>query len=140
MIIVTDVNIIISALIRGGLTRSILVNSGWNFCFPEQALVKITKYQPLIIEKTNLSKEEVEILTKSILSCVKIISIQGLAPYLEHAREIMEHIDPEDVYFIAAALSQENAIIWSDDKHFDQQNEITCLKTNEIVFLFNQES
>ena len=49
------------------------------------------------------------------------------------AKRIMEHIDPEDVTIIATALSQEDSIIWSDDKHFDQQDEVPHLKTKEIL-------
>jgi predicted nucleic acid-binding protein len=52
----------------------------------------------------------------------------------------MEHIDSEDVPFIAAALSQDEALIWSDDKHFQQQNSIVCLTTKEIVKLFHEDS
>ena len=59
--------------------------------------------------------------------------------YWEEAKKIMTQIDPEDVPFIAAALSQENAIIWSDDKHFDQQDRVLNLKTKDIVALFRNE-
>ena len=54
----------------------------------------------------------------------------------DEAKQIMEHIDPEDVTFIAAALSQEDAVIWSDDRHFEKQDNVIILKTKDMVSLF----
>ncbi len=53
--------------------------------------------------------------------------------------EIMGHIDKEDVTFIAAALSQGNAIIWSDDRHFEKQDKVITLKTRDLVNLFEND-
>ena len=53
---------------------------------------------------------------------------------LEHknkAKEIMGKIDKDDVIFIATALAK-NAVIWSDDKHFQKQKEIKIFTTKEI--------
>ena len=57
--------------------------------------------------------------------------------FWDKAKEIMEDIDKEDVVFIAAALSQENSIIWSDDKHFEKQDKVLVLKTKDMVTLFD---
>ena len=78
MIIITDVNIVLSALIKDSIIREIILKSEQDFCFPEP-------------------------------------SLRG------EAKEIMKSIDPEDVPFIAAALSQENGVIWSEDRHFEKQ-------------------
>ena len=55
----------------------------------------------------------------------------------DEAKKIMEHIDPEDVTFIATALCQNNAVIWSDDKHFKKQDKIPNLKTCDMINLFS---
>ena len=136
MIIVVDVNIIISALIRNGTTREILLKSGQDFCFPEHSLHKIRKYKQLILEKSELTEQELRVILNGIFYCIRIIPTEELLQYWDEAKRIMEKIDPEDVPIIAAALSQENGIIWSDDKHFDKQNNIRILKTNDMTSLF----
>ena len=52
MMIVIDVNVILSALIKDSTTRAILIKSGQEFCFPEISLQKIRKYQDLILKKS----------------------------------------------------------------------------------------
>ncbi len=136
MIFVIDVNILLSAFIKDGTTRDIILNSDLELCFPEISLVKLKKYHDLIIKKSNVSEKEYLILKESIFSIVRIISSQELKPHKNEALEIMEHIDPEDTTFIAAALSQENAVIWSDDKHFEKQDRIITLKTQDVINYF----
>ena len=75
----------------------------------------------------------------NIFHFVRIIPVEELKPFWEEATEIMGAIDGEDVPFVAAALSQDSAVIWSDDKHFDQQQKVMNLKTADMVKLFRRE-
>ncbi len=72
----------------------------------------------------------------SLLKFIRIIPDEELLEYWDESKQIMEHIDPEDVTFIAAALSQENAVIWSDDRHFEKQDKVITLKKKDLVNLF----
>ncbi len=136
MIIVVDVNVLLSALIKDGMTRKLLFTLDLDFCFPESSLEKLRKYQSLIIKKSGLSESEFTTLLKTILSFIRIISTEELLCVWDKAKDIMEHIDPEDVTIIAAALSQENAFIWSDDAHFDEQDRVPHFKTEDVVKIF----
>ena len=135
MKIIIDVNVFISASIRNSMTRGLLINSGYEFCFPEPSLHKIRKYQSYILEKSGLSELEFLVVLHTLLRFVRIIPFEEIAAYWDKAQEIMEHIDPEDVTFIAAALSQKNAIIWSNDRDFERQDQVICLKTKDLVQL-----
>lgn len=138
MRIIVDVNALISALLKDSTSRNIIINSEQDFCFPEPSLHKIRKYQEYILEKTGFSKLEFLVIFHTLLRFVGIIPTEEFLQYFDEAKRIMEHIDPEDVTIIAAALSQENSIIWSDDAHFDQQNKVTVFKTKDMVkFLEN---
>lgn len=136
MLIIVDVNVVLSALIKNSTTRELIVKSEQDFCFPELSLHKIRKYKDLILTKSGLSQTEFSILVNTLFDFIRLIPTEELMSYSEEAKRTMEHIDPEDVLFIAAALSQENGAIWSDDKHFDKQNRITVLKTKDMVKLF----
>ena len=136
MIIVIDVNVILSALIKDSTTREILVKTGQEFCFPEISMQKIRKYQDLVLKKPGLSELEFLTIFNNILRFIRIISNEELLSNLDEAKHIMANIDPEDVPFIAVALCYEDSIIWSDDTHFDKQTKIKNLKTGEIVNLF----
>jgi predicted nucleic acid-binding protein len=139
MIIIIDVNILLSALIKDSTTRALIFTSGQDFYFPEKSMQKIRKYKQYIKEKSGLSDLEFLKLFHTLMKFIKIIPDEEILDYWEEAKQIMGHIDPEDVTFIAAALSQEEAVIWSDDRHFERQKAVVTLKTRDMVGLFGNE-
>lgn len=137
MIVVVDVNPLISALIKDSFIRNIIVSTNFDFCFPEPALQKIRKYKNYIIDKSGLSELEYLVILYILLRFIRIIPVEEILQYWGDAKKIMEHIDPEDVAFIATALGQEEAIIWSDDAHFKKQDKVKILTTKDMVKLVN---
>ncbi|MFC1775086.1 PIN domain-containing protein [Nanoarchaeota archaeon] len=132
MNIVIDVNIILSALLRDSLTREILLTSEFDFYFPEPSLQKIRKYQDYILKKSRVSEKEYRTVLTALLIRIKIVSTEEIIENFGLAKQIMEEIDPEDVTFIATALSMNNSVIWSDDKDFDKQDTVIILKTHQM--------
>ncbi len=130
------INVFLSALIKDSTTRELIATSGQEFCFPEKSLQKIRKYKSYIQQKSGLSELDFLKLFHSLMKFIKIITDEELLDHWDEAKQIMEPIDPEDVTFIAAALSQEDAVIWSDDRHFEKQNLVITLKTKDLVNLF----
>lgn len=135
MIIVVDVNPFISALIKDSTSRTIIMSSAFEFCIPEHVLQKVRKYKNYILGKSGLAEPEFTLILNSMLRSVKIVPLEKIDEQWSKAKRIMEHIDPEDIIIIATALSQENAFIWSDDKHFNQQTEVNVLKTKDLIEL-----
>jgi len=70
--IVIDTNIIISALLKDGITRKILSDSNFNFIFPEYGLSEIYFYKRYIMQKTNLSETELDKLILRIFKYIKL--------------------------------------------------------------------
>ena len=133
MKIILDVNVILSALIRDSTTRKIILNSKFDFYFPEPSLHKIRKYKDYILEKSGLSEEEFDKLMATLFKYIKLMSTEEIGKNWDEAKKIMEHIDPEDVVFIATALSIADSVIWSDDRHFEKQDKVKVLKTEDII-------
>ena len=136
MIIIVDVNVFLSALIKDSTTRELILTTEQEFCFPEKSLQKIRKYRNYIQQKSGLSELDFLKLFHALLKFIRIIPDEELLDKWDEAKQIMEHIDPEDVTFIAAALSQEDAVIWSDHRHFEKQDNVIILKTKDMVSLF----
>lgn len=133
MKIVIDVNRVLSALIRDSTTRKIILNSQFEFYFPEPSLEKIRKYKGYILEKSGLSEEEFKDLMAILFKYIRIVPTEEIEKNWSEAKKIMEHIDPEDVVFIATALNIADSVIWSDDRHFDKQDRVKVLKTKEMI-------
>ena len=139
MIIIVDVNIFLSALIKDSTTREILIKSGHIFYFPEISLQKIEKYKTLITEKSGLSETEIFSLFNSLLNYIKIVPNNEIQSNWREAKMIIGDIDEEDIAFIACALTIEDSIIWSDDKHFEKHAQILTLKTTDIVEMLKED-
>ena len=133
MKIVIDVNRVLSALIRDSTTRKIILNSQFEFYFPEPSLDKIRKYKEYIMEKSGLTEEEFKDLMAILFKYIRIVPTEEIEKNWSEANKIMEHIDPEDVVFIATALSISDSVIWSDDRHFEKQDKGKVWKTEEII-------
>src|SRR3989344_6032934 len=104
MKIIVDVNVILSALIRDSTTRKIILNSQFEFYFPEPSLEKIRKYKEYILEKSGLTEEEFKDLMAILFKYIRIVPVEEIEKNWGEAKKIMEHIDTEDVVFIATAL------------------------------------
>ncbi len=132
MKIILDVNIILSALIRDSITRKMILHSEFDLYFPEPSLHKIRKYKGYIIEKSGLKEKEYLRTMEILFKYIRLVPTEEIKKNWNKAKEIMNHIDQEDIIFIATALSLDNSIVWSDDKHFDKQNHVKVFKTKEI--------
>ncbi|PIN95239.1 hypothetical protein COU53_00365 [Candidatus Pacearchaeota archaeon CG10_big_fil_rev_8_21_14_0_10_30_48] len=134
MNIVTDTNILISALIKNGITRDFIVKSKNNFIIPEFEVYEIYEHKNEIIKKSKLSEREFDTIFLRLLRNIKIIPTDLIIDKKEEAERIIGHIDKDDVQFIATALTF-NCSIWSDDKHFKKQNKVRILTTKKIINL-----
>lgn len=140
MKIIIDANILFAALIRDSTIRRLIIESELDFLFPEFVFEEFKKYKPLILKKSGLSEEELEILLSSILKKVSIISTEVILPYKFEAIELLKNIDLKDVQFIACCLAFENSFLWSDDKNLKNQTRVIVINTKEFIeFNNNQE-
>ena len=138
MILIVYVNIVISALIKDGISRELLFYSPFTLYSSDTLIESTTKYENLILEKSELSKEDFEKLLSSILQNIKIVERSEYEKYMEEANKLMGQIDIEDVPFIALALSINNDGIWSDDAHFKQQDKVKVYTTEELFRLLEE--
>ena len=133
MKLIIDTNILISSLLKDSTTREILLNESLNFYLPEIVLSEVNKYLPYIIQKSELSEEEIKKLLNTILENLILVPIEEYEKKMNEGMKIIGNIDEKDTQFIALALSIENDGIWSNDKHFEKQKKIKVFKTIDIL-------
>lgn len=138
MKLIIDTNILISSLLKDSTTREILLNESLNFYLPEIVLSEVNKYLPYIIQKSELSEEEIKKLLNTILENLILVPIDEYEKKMNEGMKIIGNIDEKDTQFIALALSIENDGIWSNDKHFEKQKKIKVFKTIDILNLFEE--
>lgn len=134
MRIVVDTNRIIAALIRNGVSRTIIMNDSFEFFTPDFTLTEINKYENDIINKAKITHEELKILREIIFERIEIVSIEEYFSFLETSKELIS--DSKDTPFVALALSKNVDGIWSNDAHFLKQDKIKIFKTEELFNMF----
>lgn len=132
MNLVIDTNIFISALIKDSKTREIIFNTNFNLLFPEFEFQEIFNHMEEILKKSKLKEFELHTILLGLLKKVRIIKTDKIIKYKKEASKIIGYIDKDDIIFIATALAF-NCPVWTDDKHFQKQNRIKIIKTEEMI-------
>lgn len=138
MKLVVDTNRIIAGLIRDSANRKILLSGKFEFLTVGITKSEIEEHKQEIIDKAKVTGEEFNKIFSLLFSKIFVISDVTIEAKMEEAKQIMDNIDPDDTPFIALALSVENDGVWSDDKHFQQQNKIQIWKTDVLIKLLEE--
>lgn len=134
MEIVVDTNILISALLRDGLTRKIILLSPFDMYTLAFAQEEILKHKAELLHKSNLTDEQFAYLIQLIFARMSLVPLQDIEPFQDRAMCIMKDIDIVDSPFLALAMLLD-APIWSNDNHFKRQDAARVLTTKEILRL-----
>jgi|WetSurMetagenome_2_1015567.scaffolds.fasta_scaffold64759_2 predicted nucleic acid-binding protein len=132
MEIVLDTNILISSLLRNGLTRDLISLSPFKMYTVEYTKFEVEKHKDELLSKSKLDEDSFDYLTEFVFGKVSLIPMAELSPFKDEAIEIMREIDINDSPFIALAMLL-NCPIWSNDAHFKRQNVIKSYTTKELI-------
>ncbi len=136
MRLVIDTNIIMSALIKEGMTRKLIMSNPLEFLTPEHVFEEIDKHKEYLARKSGMKTEEAQSILRIIKEKTKIIPINTIREKMSEAKKIMREIDENDAPIIACALATKNQGIWTEDKHFKKQNAAKTWTTKELSELF----
>ncbi len=133
MKLVADTNVIISALVKNGFTRNFIIkNFGCDLITPAYIFREISKYKEYICKKAGIDSEHFYLLLSLLFKNIEIINPSHYSDYMNEADNLIGYLHKSDVPFLAVALAF-NSPIWSDDKHFKQQNRVKIYTTNDMV-------
>ena len=134
MKLVIDTSSIISALIKNGISRRIIVSPLIQFVTPDHSLKEISKYKELICKKAKINSNEFDIILNLLFEKITIIPKEEYEEFFDVAKTIIEDIN--DMPFIALYLASKADGIWSDDTHFKSRKGITVYRTRELALAF----
>ena|SRR3989338_6311455 len=133
MRIIVDTNRVIAALIKDGLARTIISSRNISFYSPEHVLEEVEKYLPYVIEKSKMSRENIELLFALFSENIETVSDYDVKRKMPEAIKIMENIDINDAPILACALAIRNQGIWTEDRHFEKQSKARMWKSIELL-------
>ena len=131
MKLVIDTNIIISALIKDSKSREIIMSGKFELVSPDFVLGEIGKYESYICAKSELIKEEFELLMALIFQKITVTPSHEYEAYKEAAEKIMKR-DVKDVPYVACYLALKCDGIWTNDADYEGKKEIKTVSTAEL--------
>jgi len=134
MEIVLDTNILISSLLKNGLTRDLILLSPFEMHSIEFSKIEIERHKGELLLKSKLDESSFDYLMDSIFRKINFADVEDITPFRDEAIEIMREIDIDDSLFLALAMSL-NCPIWSNDEHFKRQNSVKSFTTRELISL-----
>jgi len=133
MKLVIDTNRFFAAFIKNSISRAILLSTRFEFYAPVEILEEFEKYKDYLLTKSKIDVFAFETLYRSLLEPIYLISLKKYEKSLENAIKIMKDIDIKDAPFLAIGLALDLDGIWSDDKHFLDQNELKTFSTSNLL-------
>ncbi len=130
MKLVIDANIIISALIKDGLHRALIISDKFNLISPDYIVGEVEKYIPYIAKKAKLDVFDIELIFALIFQHITVIPKTEYEDYL-NTKESKSIDDSKDIPYIACYLATKSDGIWSNDGDFKITNEKISIYTTE---------
>ena len=120
MLVVVDVNVILSSLLSQGDSFNVFalndIFNKFDFIAPEFLLIELEKHKKEIFKRSKLSKEEFEEVLEFVIEQITFIPESQFNDFLAEARRILSQ-HQKDVPYLALALKL-NCNIFSGDKAF----------------------
>lgn len=130
MELVIDTNIVFAAIVKNSVSRHLLLNSNLILYSPEGLISELEEHKEEIRRKSGLGKEKYNELMAILLSKIKLVSKESIAPFLKNALEFSP--DEDDSPFLALCLAK-GIPLWSNDKPLkERQSVVRVLSTSEL--------
>ena len=135
MKLVVDANILISGLLKNGITRELMLNRDINLYTSEFIFEELFNHITEISKKAGMNKNEFNEMAEILIaeSDLKIITKDEVRSYTDLANSISPDID--DALYFATALKL-NCAIWSNDKQLKNQKHVKVYSTHDLIKLF----
>ncbi len=134
MQIVVDANPLISFLIKPGKAVELLFLEEIELVAPELLFEEIENNKDLIVQKSGLTKEEIEEFLEIIKERIVIIPGEEFVRCREEAERICP--DEKDIAYFSLALYLKCSV-WSNEKKLKEQEHVKVYATHELMKLFS---
>lgn len=133
MKVVVDANRIISALLKDGETRRVLLATDAALYAPAFLKAEIEKHERMLRTRSGLTANQLHDLLETVFAPVHWVPDEAVRAKIPEAEGLLGHIDAKDVPYLACALAVEADGIWSGDPDFDGQKAVRRIGVKELA-------
>ena len=123
MELIVDANILVSRLIKDGITRELMMNNELELYTSDFIFIELFKHIKEIAKKADMDKKELKELAEILVveSGLEIVTKEQVKSFIKLADKISP--DPDDMLYFATALKLDCAI-WSNDKELKKHSSL----------------
>ena len=132
MELVVDANILVSGLIKDGITRELMLNNDIDLYTSDFIFIELFKHIKEIAKKADMAINEFIDMAEILIveSGLKTITIDEIRSFIDTANKISPDID--DALYFSVSLKL-NCAIWSNDKELKNQNHVKVYSTSDLI-------
>jgi len=135
MKLVIDANVVISALIADSKTRELIVTLEPDLLTPAFVHEEVKNYEGLIAEKSGMKPDRVAQFIDLLFQYIEVVPAEDFYQAIERADDAIGDRDPDDVLYLACAITND-AAVWSDDSDFQEQDLVETYSTSDVIDSF----
>lgn len=132
MKVVLDTNVLVSALMRDGFTRTLLVHPDLDMATPEYALDEVQRHLPSLAQRMRVPVQQARLTLELLLGHMATVPHEDYRGEMRRADEILRDIDPDDAAFAALALAT-GLPLWTQDKALLNCTELDTITTHQLA-------
>lgn len=138
MRLVIDSNRFIAGLLKDSLSKELILSERFEFYSPDHLVIEVKKYEDYLIEKGKLDYGEFDLILSTLLHNVRLVPYEEFKDGFKEAIEIMEDIDVKDAPFLAVGMALGLDGIWTEDKHFCEQDRLKVYTTRDMMSMLRR--
>jgi len=131
--IVIDTNRIMAGLLKDSASRRIILHRSFSFFAPDYCATELARHRPYLMKKAGLTSRNFDRILRILLGPVTLVPFDEFEDAYDHARSVMETVDVNDAPFLAVGLSLGIGHIWTEDRHFLQQDLLRVCSTRDLL-------
>ncbi|AXG10579.1 PIN domain-containing protein [Haloplanus rubicundus] len=135
MRLVVDANVVVSALVADSKTRERIVTLDPDLLTPAFVYDEIENYEELIVEKSGMEPDRVAQFVDLLFQYIEVVPVDEFHRAIEEADAAIGDTDPDDMLYLGCAIAND-AVIWSDDSDFDEQDLVERYSTSDVISSF----
>jgi len=134
MLLVVDANVVISSLVKKGVTFEVFmlnhILKKFEFVAPEFLMVEVEKRREELLEETKLSEDEFDEVMGFLMGEIDLIPSSQFSDFLSKGKEISPHLKDFEYFALALKLG---CPIFSGDPALKRQTSVEVLSPRELL-------
>jgi predicted nucleic acid-binding protein len=133
MRLVIDSNRLVAGVLKDSSSRELILSERFEFYSPYHLVIEIKKYEDYLIQKGRLADGQFDTILNALMDNIILVPYEEFKDEFEEAIGIMKDIDVKDAPFLAVGMALGLDGIWSEDRHFREQDGLTVYDMGDMM-------